>query len=65
MTFAAPSTRHAIERARNTVFASNGTVLDYIETHDNNYNLIRFLLAASVILFHAMNRPEFIGGRLV
>lgn len=32
---------------------SDGTVLDSIQSHDNNYNLIRLILAASVILFHA------------
>jgi len=45
-------------RIRDAIFGSRGTLLDHIETHDNNYNLIRFVLAASVILFHA----NFIAG---
>ncbi|MFK2878773.1 acyltransferase family protein [Rhodanobacter hydrolyticus] len=40
-------------RMRRVLFSNNGTVLESIATHDNNYNLIRFALAAAVIFFHA------------
>lgn len=41
------------ERVRSAVLNSSRSVGDVVATHENNFNIVRFILAASVIYFHA------------
>jgi peptidoglycan/LPS O-acetylase OafA/YrhL len=64
-----PTPKLELPCARKPLFESHGSLLDTINSHENNYNIIRFILAASVIYFHSASiahsgHPDWISQQL-